>query len=293
MQNSKIEDLLSNVDSLVKNLYLFSVDVKFPANTKAGVSIAHSDLKERRSDFLRELKNTICSWVYGKSKYKNLFEDELAKRNSDYQNVASHIEFLARKKFRKGHPQGQFGELLLFNFIQFFFEAPAILRKMPLTTNSSVERFGADAIHYKEKQSNNILYLGQAKTYESKYQFNAAMEASVKSILKTYEEIEDEMLLYTYDDFIEPELQEIAKSIQDNDLPNVKYELVSVVSYNETKNKDEDCEEKINQKVKEIVASRLASCDKADDVDKNILKRMHFIVFPIWELDKLLKDFEG
>lgn len=61
-------------------------------------------------------------------------------------------------KFRKGCPQGQYGELLLFNFIQHFFKAAPLLRKMPITTNPGLERHGADAIHYLDNGDEQIFF---------------------------------------------------------------------------------------------------------------------------------------
>lgn len=296
MDEEKISSLLSNVDALIKHTYHFQLQISKPkGNSHKGVAVNYTDLQERRSDFVRELKNTICSWVYGKAKYKILFDKELNKRGFDYQNASSHIDYLAKDKFRKGIPQGQFGELLLFNFLQFFFHAPALLRKMPLTTSRGHERFGADAIHYKKENEVNKIYIGESKAYKSQYKFNSAIEESINSIIGTYDSLQEELLLYTYDDFIDPLLQEVAEKLKEGELENTRYELVCLISYNENKNNDGMSENDIKSKIKKIVMERLESTN--DDLTKKInsalVDRIHYIIFPFWEFDNLLEDFDS
>ncbi|WP_419209884.1 DUF1837 domain-containing protein [Providencia manganoxydans] len=292
----KIQSLLSNVDSLIKHTYHFRLDVsKLKGSSRQGISINFTDVQERRNDFVRELKNTVCSWVYGKEKYRKLFQNELEKRGFDIQNATSHIDFLAKNKFRKGIPQGQFGELLLFNFIQYLFKAPALLRKMPLTTSNRHERFGADAIHYKKDGERNVIYIGESKAYKSKYKFNAALEDSLNSIIGTFNNLQDELLLYTYDDFIDPTLQNIAEKLKEGELEQTRYELVCLISYNETNKYCGKCENDIKEDIKKIVINRLESTNDSltKNIDEVLLERIHYIIFPFWEFDKLLEEFDS
>ena len=260
MDDETINNLLTNVDSLIKHTCHFTFDLPKPeGKSHKGVSVNYTDLQERRSDFLRELKNTVCSWVYGKDKYNTLFKKELEKRGHDYQNASSHIDSLARGKFRKGIPQGQFGELLLFNFLQYFFKAPALLRKMPLTTSRGHERFGADAIHYRKNDNQNIVYIGESKAYKSNYKFKQAFAESLNSIIDTYNSLQEELLLYTYDDFIDPKLQDIAEQLKDGELENVRYELVCLISYSELKKPLAECENEIKENIEGIILERFSS----------------------------------
>src|SRR5690554_2445701 len=271
MNDEAINNLLTNVDSLINHTCHFTFDLTKPeGKAHKGVCVKYTDLQERRSDFLRELKNTVCSWVYGKDKYNTLFKKELEKRGHDYQNASSHIDSLARDKFRKGIPQGQFGELLLFNFLQYFFKAPALLRKMPLTTSRGHERFGADAIHYKKSGMDNIVFIGESKAYKSNYKFKQAFSESLSSIVDTYESLQEELLLYTYDDFIDPKLQDIAEKLKDGELENVRYELVCLISYNELNGPLGECEIEIKKNIENIILERFSSL--APDVTKDISK---------------------
>ncbi|MCE9777565.1 DUF1837 domain-containing protein, partial [Shewanella algae] len=260
MDEEKIKSLLTNVDSLINHTCHFTFDLTKPeGKTHKGVCVNYTDLQERRSDFLRELKNTVCSWVYGKDKYNNLFRKELEKRGYDYQNASSHIDSLARDKFRKGIPQGQFGELLLFNFLQYFFKAPALLRKMPLTTSRGHERFGADAIHYRKSDTENIIFIGESKAYKSNYKFKQAFTESLSSIIGTYNSLQEELLLYTYDDFIDPQLQDVAEKLKDGELENVRYELVCLISYHELKSPLAECEKEIKKNLENIILEKFSS----------------------------------
>lgn len=291
-----IDHLLSNVDSLIQHTFLFEQTLDYPdGKSHNGVSIRYVDILERRADFIRELKNTVCNWVYSKSKYRALFDEELRKRNSDFQNAGAHIDFLARNKFRRGAPQGQFGELLLFNFIQHYFKAAPLLRKMPLTTSTGHERFGADAIHYRFEDGKNIIYLGESKAYESTYQFNTAFKASISSIVNTFNTLDEELLLYVYDDFIEQELQEIAKSFKEGRLPNVNLDLVCLIAYNENVNVAGESEDVIRSNIENAINQRFEKVDAKsfDGVNANLVKRIHYLVMPFWDFENILKEFDS
>lgn len=281
---------------MIKHTCHFSFDLSKPeGKSHKGVCINYTDLQERRSDFLRELKNTVCSWVYGKDKYNSLFKKELERRGNDYQNASSHIDSLARDKFRRGIPQGQFGELLLFNFIQYFFKAPTLLRKMPLTTSRGHERFGADAIHYKKRDEQNIIFIGESKAYKSKYRFKQAFSESLTSIIETYNCLQEELLLYTYDDFIDPNLQEVAEKLKDGELENVRYELVCLISYSETNSPVAECEKEIKENIEKIISDRFSSLDEkaTNEFNKAMIQRVHYIVFPFWDFDGMLEGFDS
>lgn len=288
------DHLLSNTDSLMKQMFWFQQTITQPkAASHHGVAIKYMDLKEMRNTFILELKTTAMNWVYSRKKYNQLFQDELPKRKGDAMNVQSYLQQVAEHKFRKGCPQGQFGELLLFNFVQHFFKAPPLLRKMSITTNPAIERHGADAIHYKEFADNHIFILGESKCYESKYKFNAALKKSVDSIFTSFENIEQEMVLYYMDDFIDPELQPIATALKDGDLSNARFELVCMVAYEETSDIDAASENEIKANIEACITDRWnnAPADLYDTRRPHVVDRINYVVFPAWGLDKLLGDF--
>lgn len=286
---------LTNTARLTNHIFWFYEDLDLsPKKEHYGMSINYSDIKERKDDFLSELINTVVSWVYNKSKAKSLFE-ERQEESDDLGNAMNFITNLAYSKFRKGHPQGQFGELLLFNLIQHYFSAVPILRKQRITTSLGHERFGADAIHYKKEDDNHLFILGESKCYESDYKFNVAFEISLNSIVDSFNKLDKELDLYLYDDFIESELEDIVKQYKDGVLENIKFELVCLIAYNETKKINGVDEAEIKDSIKTIIKNRCKAFDKSkfSSISNKILARINYIVFPIWELDVLLDNFQN
>ena len=285
---------LTHTDSLMNHIFWFYEDLNIePRKDHYGLSINYSDIKERRDDFLKELLSTIVNWVYNKSKLKKILDER--SKDTDLGNALNFITNQAYSKFRPGHPQGQFGELLLFNLIQHYYKATPILRKQRITTSIGHERFGADAIHYKNKNDKNIFILGESKCYESKYQFKRAFEISIQSIVKTFNELDKELDLYLYDDFIEPELEELSKKYKQGKLENIQYELVCLIAYNENQDILGNSEKIIKSNIKKVIQDKCASINKNSfsNIEKNILARVNYIIFPIWELDRLLDDFQN
>ena len=289
-----IEHLLTHTDAVINRVFWFKqeLDLK-PDKEHIGCAIEWSDIQERKHDFLKELINTVVSWVYNKQKSKEIIDERLSKVSYDYGNASSFLTTQAFSKFRPGHPQGQFGELLLFNFIQHFFKAVPLLRKQRITTSIGHERFGADAVHYKKEDGNHIFFLGESKCYKSDYRFKAAFENSLTSIVDTVKKFNKELDLYIYDDFIEPELEEIAIKYKSNEIENLKFEMICLVAYNENKKITGTSEQEIKNCIKSIIEEKCQNIDSEifNNVNDRILTRINYIIFPIWELDSLLDTF--
>ena len=290
-----INELITHTQSLINHIYWFKQDFNIlPTKEHIGTAITYTDILERNDDFLNELVNTVAAWVYSKSKSKKIIDERMAVVNGDVANASSFLTTQAFSKFRPGHPQGQFGELLLFNFIQYFFKAVPLLRKQRITTSVGHERFGADAIHYKKDCNRNIFILGESKCYESKYKFKDAFEKSLVSIETTSRNLNKELQLYTYDDFIEGELEIIAKKYKMNTLSNVNFELVCLIAYNENKKLKGNNEKEIKESIESIIKERC--CDLNfncfDKIDDKIIAKINYVIFPIWKLDELLMDFQ-
>ena len=165
---------------------------------------------------------------------------------------------------------------------------------MPITTSSSHERFGADAIHYKIRDNKNIIILGEAKAYTSSYKFSSAFENAINSILDTYENLRTELNLYLHEDFLDAEMNRVAEAFLTNKLSNVEIELVSLVLYNETTDIKITNEQEIKNQITQIICERYSNFDKSKiDLDKHpILRRITYIVFPVWKLDEIADEFQ-
>lgn len=296
-----IKNHLINNDSLFNYIYVIEQNFDTVPNTHNhyGASINYQDLKELRQEFLDELYDSIVDWVYSSEKYKELKDIAISNGKTDAA-ASSEISRRAREKFRANKNsdniliQGQLGELLLFHFIQRLQGAVPLLRKMKITTSPEHERFGADAIHFKYEKEKPIIILGEAKTYTSNYKFNQAFEDAITSILKTYDNHRKEINLYVHEDFLEPEMNKIAEQYINNKLENVEVHLVCIVVYNETSDIKGNSREEIIQKITNVIENKYANFDKKkiDTETNSILKRITYIVFPIWKLDELAKTFQ-
>lgn len=288
-------DRNNELDSFFEKLLVIEQEYNvIPQKKHRGLAIKYIDMLERREVFIDELINNVVSWVYGNSKYNKLKKKFIEEEHRTESNANTKILQLARSKFRKlpnkNLLNGQFGELILFLCLKYFFNAEPILRKMPICTSASHERFGADAIHLKIDNGKYILYLGEAKSYISNYKFNTAFEEAINSIIKTYETHTKELDLYIYEDYIENEYQEVAEKYKNCNLENVEIHLVNIVIYNETEKIDK--REDIKQQIENIIKERYEKFDFSKIDDKNpIIQRINYIIFPIWEFSKLLDKF--
>lgn len=298
----EIENRIINNDALFNNIFV--VQQKFdivPEDTEhIGTSIAYQDLTELRDEFICELYDTIVDWVYSSDKYAEIKNAAISKGKTE-QAANSEVQRKAHQKFRGDRDsdkllvQGQLGELLLFHYIQRFQRAIPLLRKQKITTSKGHERFGADAIHFKMENNKPIIILGEAKTYTSKYKFKDAFIDAIDSILETYYSHRKELYSYLHEDFLDDKMNDIAEKYLINTLDNVEVHLVSIVVYNETKKLNITSQEEIRKQIIQIIEDRYKSFDKSKiDIENNpILKRITYIVMPIWKLDELAKEFQN
>lgn len=297
LSEKEIKGRLIRNDALFDYIFIFQQKFDIlPDNGHIGASIAFQDIQELRDDFLGQLVDTIAEWVYSAKKFDKLKNIFSARKTESA--AASEVLRKAKEKFRRGQngkllSQGQIGELL-FHFIQRFFGAIPILRKMPITTSPEMERFGADAIHYRIQNTQHHIIVGEAKAYTSKYKFNEAMEDAINSILSSYTNLRKELHLYLHEDFLDPEMDEIAERFLSNRLSPVTIDLVCLILYNETKSFEITSEDEIKRQIKQIIENRYRGFDNSKlDFDQfPILNRITYIVFPVWKFDELAKEFE-
>lgn len=299
MTAAEIKRRLINNDALFNNIYVIEqkFDILPDDHTHFGAAINYQDIQELRTEFLEQLIDTVVEWIYSAEKYADLKKRLMTSGRSDAAASAAIVR-KASQKFRKSNEQlliqGQLGELLLFHFIQRIKHATPLLRKMPITTSANHERYGADAIHYKVQNSKNIIVLGEAKAYTSKYSFSAAFSDAIDSILETYENYKSELNLYLHEDFLDPEMNQIAEAFLSNQLSNVEVDLVSLVLYNETQKINLISESEIKNQIKNIIESRYHNFDKSKiDLENHpILRRLTYIVFPVWKFEEIAEEFQ-
>lgn len=264
-----------------------------------GAYIEYQDIQELRDGFVEELSDTIVDWIYSSEKYEEI-KKKLVNSGKSEAAASQYIGRKAKNKFRANKNsesiliQGQMGELLLYHFIQKCMKAVPLLRKMNIATSSDHERFGADAIHFKIENDKNIIILGEAKTYTTKYKFNEAFSDALDSILNTYNKHRSELGLYVHEDFLDDEMNVVAEKYLNNTLKSIEIQLVSIVTYNEISQIDKIDENTIRNNIKKIIEDRYRNYDKNKiDMNKNpILSRITYIVFPVWDLKELAEKFQ-
>lgn len=302
MEEKNILKKLIQNDALFRKVHIVTQKYDILPNDKEhiGAYIEYQDINELREEFLEELIDSIVDWIYSSEKFSELKQKAMNNGKSEAA-AAQEVGRKAKMKFRANHNsdklliQGQMGELLLFHFIQRCMKAVPLLRKMNITTSSEHERFGADAIHYKIENGKNILVLGEAKTYTSKYKFAEAFSDALESIINTYKKHRSELNLYVHEDFLDVEMNEIAEQYLNNTLAKVEIQLVSIITYNEVTQLELESEEDIKAQIERVIADRYKQYDndKIDIENNPILKRITYIVFPVWNLKDLAEKFQN
>ncbi|MDU5372401.1 HamA C-terminal domain-containing protein [Anaerococcus vaginalis] len=301
MEEKDILKRLIKNDSLFNMIGVIVQQYDILPNNKEhiGAYIEYQDIQELRDGFVEELSDTIVDWIYSSEKYEEIKKKQVNSGKSEAA-ASQYIGRKAKSKFRANKNsenvliQGQMGELLLYHFIQKCMKAVPLLRKMNIATSSDHERFGADAIHFKIENDKNIIILGEAKTYTSKYKFNEAFSDALDSILNTYNKHRSELGLYIHEDFLDDEMNVVAEKYLNNTLKSVEIQLVSIVIYNELSKIDKIDENTIRNNIKKIIEDRYRNYDKNKiDMKKNpILSRITYIVFPVWDLKELAEKFQ-
>ena len=301
MEEKDILKRLIKNDSLFNMIGVIVQQYDILPNNKEhiGAYIEYQDIQELRDGFVEELSDTIVDWIYSSEKYEEI-KKKLVNNGKSEAAASQYIGRKAKNKFRANKNsenvliQGQMGELLLYHFIQKCMKAVPLLRKMNIATSSDHERFGADAIHFKIENDKNIIILGEAKTYTSKYKFNEAFSDALDSILNTYNKHRSELGLYVHEDFLDDEMNVVAEKYLNNTLKSVEIQLVSIVTYNELSKIDKIDENTIRNNIKKIIEDRYRNYDKDKiDMRKNpILSRITYIVFPVWDLKELAEKFQ-
>lgn len=265
-----------------------------PAKQHVATCIQYSDLLEMRDEFVTELLNTVSAFVYSSAKQSKLiaqFEAEGRDRSASWAALGR----LANSKFRRQSLAGQFSELLLCNLLQHYFKAVPLLRKMPLTTNPALERNGADAIHVAQEDGKYLIYIGEAKTFDRKSNcFRDAVVEAIDDVVLHYNEHRKELQLYTYEDFLTPELQALAEQYQAGTATGLEVHLVCIATYN--------CKKTVAGADRNAILSSIMANVAADAnaikshpvfnrVPVALLPRLNYILFSVRDMQSLIDAF--
>jgi len=108
--------------------------------------------------------------------------------------------------------------------------------------------------------------------------------------------LNDEIDLYIYEDFLEPELEQVARAYKNGTLKNVEIHLVCLIAYNETKDFKRVSQDQIKAEILSTISERCKTL-KTDTYDvfngnDTMLARMNYIIFPFWEMKHLIGEFQ-
>lgn len=293
------ERIIKN-DSLFKCVHVIQQEFDIIPNSKChfGASIEYKDIQEVRESFLEELIDTMINWVYSSEKYEEILK-KIVDNGKSEMAACSQIHNKVHKQFRRENDEelsalGQIGELLLSHFIQRYLKAVPILRKEEIRVTSNSDSICKNAIHYKKENDKNIIILGEAKCYTSKYSFNEAFKESIDSIISTYKNYESEKELYVHEDFLDKDMNEIAETYINGTMIKPQVNLVSITIYNEDKELDIVDEDEIRKQIDTIIEERYSKFnnDYIDIRKYPILNRITYIIFPVWKIEELVKEYE-
>ena len=99
---------------------------------------------------------------------------------------------------------------------------------------------------------------------------------------------------YVHEDFLDDEMNKIAEDYLNNKLDPVEIHLVSIITYNEISKINKTNQKDIQAQIESIIEERYKNFDNSKiDIDNNsILKRITYIVFPVWDLKELAERFQ-
>lgn len=291
---------LINNDALFNNIHIIKqkFDIVPVDKEHIGASINYEDIEELREEFLQELVDTIVDWVYSSEKYEKLKQKSMDKGKSD---IAANSEICnkVRRQFRRCVnenviAQGRIVELLLFHFIQRYLRASPLLRKENILNSKNNDSTLANVIHHKIEKGENIIVLGEAKSFSSKYKFEDVFLESLDSILNTYKNHRKEIELYIHEDFLDNDMNLIAEAYINRSLKKTKVHLVDFIMYNETQKLSITDEYDIKNQINTIIKERYSKFKNENiDIQNNpILSRITYVLFPVWEIEKLAELFQ-
>jgi hypothetical protein len=284
--------LLAPTEKLFEALEVFQVSTALqPSKEHYASHVKLTDFAFNRKHLIDRLKQSIVNWVFCKAEARRIFDEEYG-AEEDLGAASAALYQAARETFRPNAPQGQFGELLLSAFLQHLFHAVPLLRKQKVRTSDSHERFGADAIHYSDKNGHH-LYLGESKCYKSKYKFAEAFSISLESMSTTLQTFSTEIKKFSTGNFIEHDLQIVASQILRNQIADLTLHPVSIVIFNETTKLAGESSKQLKEFIKETIVKQCSKipADAYHSIPELALPRMTYIIMPVWHLDELLDEF--
>lgn len=245
--------------------------------------------KSCHQDLLKIIReNLLSNFVFSCSEVEK-------KLNLKSEDSAEELFKKAVRKISKKTAHGELGELILFTLLDVYFQAPKILSKVSLKSNSKMPVFGADAVHGQFVDGDFKLYLGESKLYTS---FKSAVPKAVNSIENAMQKYEEEFdLIDSYMDFpgiseaLEEKLLNLLNPFSDEDLP-AKIHSPCLIGFADPKliqdaESEEEFKEKYVELAKEYVGEFFSKLE-----DKNVgIDEASLLLLPYSCVDAMVADF--
>ncbi|WHZ60091.1 HamA C-terminal domain-containing protein [Metabacillus hrfriensis] len=245
---------------------------------------------------LSELSNSIITFCLSKKEYQ-LYVDQLR---------FGELNKAAQEKFRDYQSnEGEFGELLLYCFLESHLEAPKLLTKMNLKTSHNDYVKGADGVHLLKVSENEYqVIFGESKMYKTlKVGLSKAFKSIDSFLNHTKNNVHYEMQLINshleqeiIDDQTYEQLRKIIfpsaneDEIQTNRAFGIFVGFNMEVSAEMKKLPNADFQKQVRQQVNSLVQKELGSITKL--IEKYDLYGYSFYIYciPFIEIDKVRKD---
>ncbi len=114
-------------------------------------------------------------------------------------------------------------------------------------------------------------------------------------VLEHYNNHRGELDLYTYEDFLTPELEEFARQYRAGEIPGAQVRLVCIATYNCSRPIAGTCQEDILKSIVDntlVDANRIKRNATFSSIPASLLPRMNYIIFSVRKLNELIDVFE-
>lgn len=210
--------------------------------------------------------------------------------------------FIKAKK--DSHRSGEAGEILLYTFNEWLLEAPQIVSKMYLKTNSNMPVHGTDGIHakYDKISQSLILYWGESKAHKT---LSSALSSALESILEfvTNQKEEDEIRIVSqymdlgsiHDDFKEEILSYIDPYNEKSNQRVSVFPCLLIFEHDYLKGKDythDQIDKEFQNEISKIVSIFCEGIQENLKSKSLETRRFEFFLFPVPSVEEFRNKFQ-
>jgi hypothetical protein len=267
-------------------IYGVSVSITPSVYEKDAYALVYSENKYREDLLLKLLRDTVPHFA--------LTKKELEKLNKD------NFQDLIRRAWnrisnRPADKKGDYGELILFLFLEVFYPAKKLITKVRLRSSLKEEIKGFDCSHFRIKGDDVEFWLGEAKFHKD---FSGGISKAVSSINEhaNYSKIKDELIIIegNNDEIDEGDRLLIEKHLN-ADMPLEKINIVMpvLITYDsKAVNKYAMITNEFKDKLEKELKGHYSTIDKSKiSIASNV--KLLFILFPLNSVSQIKTELEN